>query len=130
MGQCGCGDFSPDYVYKLGDHVIVLSEYHGCQDCDTPLECVMFIMTVEEAKSWCIEEDEMKSIELNEFGWAEEIVPFVGRDELIKAAEEIEEEGELFLNNYATLADILCDYGLDLLQRAMNHRPILKLKEE
>jgi len=121
MCQCGCGDFSPDHVYKFKDNILVIQEYLGCRDCDTPIGCVVTIFTFEEANNWGIDADKLEEIKL-EFGSAKRYFPFVGRKELMGAAKELEEKEGLTDNDYESLADYLNDNGTKLLRVAMSKR--------
>lgn len=125
MGQCGCGDMNPIAQYELPDgNLLVVDEYHGCRDCETPIGYTLHLFTPEEGKNWIF--DPPVKILPDELG---KVFPLIGKEEMILAAQEIEKEDGVFRvvfdgDEYASLSDFMHDKGLDLLQRAMRHRKV------
>lgn len=119
MGVCGCGELSPEKVYRVGDQFLVVELYRGCSDCGTGLMVSLHLMTPEAAKQYDIEPND--AFPPDKYGWSQVNIPIVGREDLVEAAEVIEENGSLTVE-YDSLADLLRDEGLDLLQRGVRIR--------
>jgi hypothetical protein len=66
MGQCGCGDMNVIKAYRIRDAVILVDEYHGCDDCDTPLGISLYIFTPEEAEKWLWEGQKIEPFNVDE----------------------------------------------------------------
>jgi hypothetical protein len=124
MGQCGCGDLNAVAAYDLSDDkVIVVDEYHGCHDCGTPLGFTLHLFSKEEAEKWLLSDQKPTPLRIDEpreEGLSQRSFPFVGRNELVEAAKEIEEENPI--SEYNNLSDWMYDNGLRLLRAAMEKR--------
>jgi len=124
MGECGCGETNPERVFKVGDFVLVVGRYWGCDCCDNPIGVQLDIFTPEEAESFDLTPSETFEPPKEGMGWQGIGVALIGKDDLVQAAEEMEEEFQeggydYWLKDYNTLSDFLKDRGLDLLQKAM-----------
>lgn len=113
MGQCGCGDLNLDKVWRIGDFYLVADRYMSCRDCQTPIGVMLSIFTKKEAKDWGLKSEGKFE---PENGYAEKPLPFFDVAALVKAAEKCEVNKSL--GEYDSLADILHDYGLELIQEA------------
>lgn len=132
MGQCGCGDMNLTAAYPVAgtDAVLGIDEYWGCRECGTPLGIVVLLFDPKGREEW-VEVSGLKlgpAFEAGEYGGgpAGELfgltLPFVGQDDLVAAVREGEELKNVRLEDYETLADLLSDWGLELLQEAFAHR--------
>ncbi|MDQ3804292.1 MAG: hypothetical protein M3416_10725 [Acidobacteriota bacterium] len=122
MGACGCGELSVYEGYTVGPYVLAVEVYRGCSYCDTGLMVALHLFTPEEAETYDVEiKSEFKP---DKYGHAEIAFPMVGQADLVKAAEGLEakEEGGSLVPRYDSLADILRDYGLKLLQAGLRYR--------
>ena len=52
MGECGCGETRPYKIVDLGDSVMVVEIYDGCQYCETGVMVTLHKLTYEAAKEW------------------------------------------------------------------------------
>ena len=53
MGQCGCGDFQPDFKFKGPEGITyVVQMYPSCDYCDNPAGVIIYALTPEEAEMW------------------------------------------------------------------------------
>lgn len=111
MCECGCGDFHPHQSFLMGDDVLSVEVYRGCDNCDTGLMVTLYKMSPSEAERWDIEEFS----EFDRFGMVN--IPLLHPEDLIEALKEIQEADE-----YDNFADFLSDHGLDLIQRAVEKR--------
>jgi hypothetical protein len=109
---------NPIAAYKVGGNVIIVDEYHGCDDCGTPLGLSLHIFSPKEAKEWLDEPVSEVFEPKPPTAWDERCFGFVGKDELVAAAAEFEED----YAQYDSLSDFLSDFGLRLLQSAMKKR--------
>jgi hypothetical protein len=125
MCECGCGDMNAIVSFEIGNNILIVDEYLGCDDCDTPLGIVLHLMDKKEAENW-VEKSSIKSFrhdESREEGNGARYFSFIGKNELVAAAEEMDKEFESHpFSDYSCLADFMQDYGLELLQKAMNKR--------
>ena len=118
MCECGCGNMNPIAAYKVGGNVLIVDEYHGCSDCCTPIGLSLHIFSPKEAKEWLDEPVREIFKPMPPTSWDERYFSFVGKDELVAAAAEFEEDYQ----QYDSLSDFLSDFGLRLLQSAMKKR--------
>ena len=116
MGECGCGDFHPYESYRLGDYVLAIEIYKGCSYCNTGLMVGLHLFTDAEARRYDIEAH--KEFKPDEYGHSQIDLPLIGKDDLVKAAQKLEPE----FSEYGDLMNFLSDYGLELLQNAINNR--------
>jgi len=114
MGQCGCGDFSPEEVVKFGNHILAIEIYPGCDDCETGLISTLHVFTPEYAADWRLEPE--KEFKPDQYGQAQIDIPLMGKEDLIEALNKIREEVDP--EEYDNFEDFLQDYGLRLLQEA------------
>jgi len=131
MGQCGCGDINLIAARPVPgtDGVLAVDEYRGCRECETPIGLMLFFFNPEGQERWVEGWSGMRlgaPLEPSEngedggYGW---VFPFIGQSELVKAAREHEGLKDVHPSNYETLAELLSDWGLTLLQEAMARRP-------
>ena len=122
MCECGCGNFNPYKAYKMGENVLAVEIYPGCEECGTGLMVSLHIFTPDEAKHYDMEPTE--EFKPDEFGWAEMSFPIIGKDDLLQAAKDnIHENGEpIEEQGYENIPDWISDNGLDLLQRGLRLR--------
>lgn len=117
MCDCGCGNMSPDEVFKVGKgKYLSVSTYHGCDYCSTGLAFDIHFFNEKGRKDWC---DGLKpqALEFDEYGGNGGqglMLGFVGVEELRKAAKKL----DLTLDDYESVDDWLADNGLRLLQEA------------
>lgn len=136
MGQCGCGDMHLIAAHRVAgtENVLAVDEYWGCRECGTPIAITLRYFDAPGWLDWgrwyhppgrdahATPEPEMAADEYGGeegFGWA---FPLIGKAELVQAAREGEELKRVRLEDYATLADLLSDWGLELLQEALRQR--------
>jgi len=55
MGECGCNDLVPDKVVQLGEHILALSIYHGCEDCHPDAAVILHAYTKKDADELSLE---------------------------------------------------------------------------
>ena len=126
MGQCGCGDINPILVLKIGEYYLVVDEYWGCSDCNNPIGISLHLYSGEQFKNeWGKTlSDLTEKFFPEKYGCNSKHFNFVGRDELMKAAEELEDDKEHVspVSEYDSLKDFVDDNGLHLLQEAMKKR--------
>lgn len=120
MGQCGCGDFQADKVYKLpGGTRIAVQLYPGCEYCHTDLGVLLHVFTAKGARSWCISDDETEDVIPDEYGACLQVIPMLGPEDLREAVRaigyEVNPEDD---NAYETLGDYIEDQGRALLREA------------
>lgn len=109
MGECGCGEFYPDKVYRVRDLYLGLQYYLACDNCKTPVGVVAYLMDEIDAAHWDMVERARE--------WprkSEVFLPFFDHNCLVKAAQVMDVDLEAHL----TLADLLTDHGLDLVRKA------------
>ena len=120
MGQCGCGDFQADKVYRLprGTRVAV-QLYPGCECCQTDMGVLLHFFTGRGAQGWIWPGDEQEDVTPDEYGACLQGIPMLGPEDLREAVKEIgyevDPEGD---NAYKTLAEYIEDQGHALLQAA------------
>lgn len=115
MGQCGCGDLIPHDLVRIGENVLVVEIYRGCEDCGTGLAVSMYLFTPEAAGEWGFVPDR----ELKPFAPPLDY-PLANKRDLVDAARELNADAEM--EQYDSLTGWFQDYGLDLLQRAVRIR--------
>lgn len=73
MGQCGCGDFDPDFKFKgPGDIVYVLQVYPSCDYCQTPAGVIIYAFAPDDQKLWRC--DRIREVKIQDIGTAFGIV--------------------------------------------------------
>lgn len=120
MGGCGCGDFAFDVTRKVGKSHMAIQVYPGCGNCNSPVEVVLHLMTLKEARNWGAEATE--EFKPGEDGYADFHMPVIDPDDLIEAAKSVDFAdlvGEINLADYDNLADVLADVGRPLLEIAI-----------
>jgi hypothetical protein len=123
MCECGCGDFRPYKSFLVGDLVLSVEVYPGCQECGTGIMVALNIFTMEEAARWIEDIEALPQLQpvKGDYGWKREDVPLIGEEDIVEWAEKqrvlLGEEG-----SYSTLEDYLADNGLDLLQGGLEIR--------
>lgn len=56
MGECGCGNFYPEFKFPGPDgSVYALQVYRGCEGCQTPVGVIISRLTGEEIEEWDVE---------------------------------------------------------------------------
>ncbi len=129
MGQCGCGDLHVTQAIPIGDDVLAVDEYYGCEECHPALAVRLYLFTRESWDGdwgrWFRGDVMQEPLVANDVGgdgghgrWVE----LIGGDDLVRAVEEDEELRDVQLDDYADLADLLRDHGLTLLKAAMRAR--------
>lgn len=118
MGECGCGEFQPYESFKIGDSILSLEIYKGCEYCNTGLMVTLNAFTPEEAENWQLED--VKEIDPKEKGWLQHDFPLLGKEDLLAALEEIQKE--IDVSEYGSFEDFLKDYGLELIQKGVRNR--------
>jgi len=119
MCECACGDIVPTRIIKIGDIILVVELYPGCESCKTPLATNIYFFSDQAANE--LEYVPEKILELNTKGFASEHFFLFGTEELIAAAKTIESrsEGGDVLASYDSFTAFLTDYGTKLLQEAL-----------
>lgn len=117
MGQCGCGDLSPRDVFKIGQKVMAVEVYKGCDDCDTGVVLTLNLFNPSNAKECDLKPK--KEFKTDKYGYNSVHYPLLGKSDLIEAARELEESGETFEIYGNNIGDWLQDNGLRLLQKAI-----------
>jgi hypothetical protein len=117
MCECPCGEFDSVAAFALGEHVVAIERYPGCDNCHTPTGVAVHVVTPERAQDWEITPTEEAA--LGDFGWWQIAIPLVGVGELVDAAEEMEKRGEIDPSDYDSLADLLETHGHDLVRGAL-----------
>ncbi|HQQ00931.1 MAG TPA: hypothetical protein PLY86_20955 [bacterium] len=87
MGACGCGDLFVDKVLKIGNRILGVQIYQGCQDCGLGLGITLHLFTPEEAKRWDIGNAELFETEQ---GYAQVGIELISREGMVEAAKELE----------------------------------------
>ena len=113
MGECGCGEMTNYDAYKIGDYILAIEKYLGCEYCHTGLMVSLHLFTEENADIFFIETD--KEFKTDKFGYAQLNFPIIGPEELVKAVRQIK-LGGVDLSQYEDLEDIFEDVGLELLR--------------
>ena len=112
MGECGCGEMTNYEAYKIGDYILAVEQYLGCEYCHTGLMITLHLFTQEEAKEYLIETN--KEFKPDEYGHAQLDFPIIGSNELIKAAKQM--GIDCISREYGNLESIFEDVGLNLLR--------------
>lgn len=122
MGACGCGDNSPDKVYRIGKgRFLGVAAYLGCSYCGTGVGFDLTFMNAAGRKLWA---DRIK-VETLEFAenpadGSSLMLGCVGLDELREAAAKMQADKrmERGFRGFRTVEDWLDEHGLELLQEA------------
>jgi hypothetical protein len=116
MCECACGDAQIEKGWRVGENILAVELYRGCKECNAGLLVSLHIFTPEQAEEYEIEI--VGEFKPDAHGWAQMPFPVVGKDDLVKAAESLEEEeGDLF-EEYGSLPEVLREFGLKLLQKS------------
>lgn len=127
MGECGCGDLYLRRGRRVEgtEGVLAADVYQGCRYCNSPLAVRLYFFDEQGWQEWGDGVPMAETMEPDEFGgndghgWH---VTLFGRDELVQAAREDEELSRVRLDDYSSLADLLSEWGLHLLKRALARR--------
>ena len=120
MCECGCGEYCPAKEYSIRGCVVGIELYPGCRDCDTGLAIVPhffkkgspFVMT-----------EKPQSVTPDEDGACLPMIPIFDVEDLKAAFKEQDcQYDPTDADGYATLDDYLDDYGLSILQKAIEIR--------
>ena len=109
---CGCGDFHSDAAIEIGDKVLSVDVYPGCDNCNNPAGVELTLFDPKEASSWgVLEYDQLSDVD-------QLFVPFLTADDLLVAYKDIGaaiggEEG------YKTFEEYLTDHGTELIALAI-----------
>ncbi len=111
MGECGCGELSPREVVSIGDNVLAIEIYPGCQYCQTPLALTLYYFTPGGAEEFML--SPTRSLVANQYGLDEGFLtfPLIDPVKLVQRARELDTEDDVDL-------DWLEDDALGLLQAA------------
>jgi len=118
MGECGCGAFSARKIVRVGNRILAVEIYPGCDYCCTGVVVTLHVFTLKDAKAFSLETAE--PFEPDEYGHAQIDIPLIGPDDLLHAAKEIGET--VGPDGYKNLIDYLSDNSLRLLQIGIHHR--------
>ena len=67
MGQCGCGDYQPDFKFKgPGDIIYVVQIYPSCYYCKTPAGVIIYAFSPEDQQDWDV--DHLPEVEISDIG--------------------------------------------------------------
>lgn len=118
MGECGCGDWEADVIYRVKKPCIIgLRVYRGCRDCDTGVGVALDFFT---PKSEYIRDCDVSYDAIpDEYGADLPGLPLFEVGDLIEASRTIDSKVGNGGNDYATIQDWLYDNGLTLIQEAM-----------
>lgn len=119
MGECGCGEMTPDWVVQIGDKVMAIEVYPGCQDCGTGLMVALNLFTPERSKDFLLEPTE--KFDVDEYGYGNYSIPVIGSEDLVEVVRDMEKNGDP-LTDYDCLSDWLEDNALEILQKAQSIR--------
>lgn len=119
MGECGCGETRPYKIVEIGDNVMVIEIYRGCEYCDTGLIVSLHLHTPESAAEFDFVPEE--KFEPGEYGTTLDF-PLLGGEDLAEAARQMKADEYFGGNGYDSMTDWLDDYGLELLQRSVRLR--------
>lgn len=78
MGQCGCGDFYPDFKLPGPDGILyAIQLYRGCHECHTPVGVIVSRLKGDEIETW--DAQELPDLEFNEISesYHEALLPVV-----------------------------------------------------
>lgn len=128
MGQCGCGETWIKRAFRVigTDFIIGVQEYHGCKECNSSVGLFLSFFTLEGAKEWIDDDLRIEPVLPDAYGAFEGRGAqfwLIGREELYLAAAHLEAHEGLRIEDYGSLEDLLHDYGLRLIQAAMDMRP-------
>lgn len=120
MGQCGCGDFQADKVYRLPRGTrIAVQLYPGCEYCDTDMGMLLHVLTAKGARDWGIADEETEEVTPDAYGACLQGIPMLGPEDLREAVREIGYEVDPNSDDaYETLAEYIEDQGRALLRAA------------
>jgi hypothetical protein len=118
MCECSCGDFNPTKLMKVGENILAVEIYPGCQECNTGIIFGLHILTEEEAVNRGLEIDDIFEFRPDEFGYSQVDFPLLSGDDLASASEE--QKG--IFDYYDDPSKYLRGNGVYLLQRAMDIR--------
>lgn len=125
MCECGCGELVASKALRVQDTILVIEEYPGCRYCHTGMAVVLHFFDSEDHAREFIDDMPIEPITADEYGANNgrgEMIPMVGKEELKKAAAVIHSRIDVRLSDYDSLADVIDDIGLDLLQEALRQR--------
>lgn len=115
MGECGCGEITDYKAVAVGDAVLVLEIYHGCRYCKEGIGVSLNAFTREGAKRFFGED--FPELIPDEYGESMIAVPLIEPKDLLVNKDALED-----IKNYDTVEDWISDYGLDLIQSALQQR--------
>lgn len=120
MGECGCGELRPHEVLQLGNEILAVEIYEGCEYCDTGIMVTLNLLNKERADEIGLEPTgELKP---DKYGWGQTNYPIIAPEDLIDAAKKLKSDEAFGDDGYDSLTDYLSDEGLELLQTALRIR--------
>lgn len=83
MCECGCNETIPYKIFSVGDNIMVVEIYKGCEDCDTGIMVTLHLFSKEEAKELdYVPEEEFAP---DKFGYSQKNFPILDRTDLVEA---------------------------------------------
>ena len=120
MCQCGCGDTNIDKGFRLpSGEIVAYDVYHGCAECFAGPGVTFYVYPNKKA-IW-LEGVDIEKYQPDENGGNQGggiAVSFFEVNDLVEAAKEIGDT-ELNAQGYDSVEDWLSDFGLDMMQKAM-----------
>jgi len=118
MGQCGCGDFYPDKVYRLPDGTRVAVElYRGCCGCNTPAGVAVHFFAPGD-DLFGLDDEPTEDVVPDEVGACVAGLPIMGVDDLAAACQWVD-DNESAIGDYGNITDWLKDHGHAILRKSI-----------
>ena len=113
MGTCGCNEIQNARGFKVGDKILAVEVYPGCELCNTGIAVMLYLFTPEEAEDYLIAVDD-NAFEPDRWGNIMVTIPLIEPDDLPEAL-----SGLPPMEHYGNIQDWLSDNGRELLQNAI-----------
>lgn len=124
MGQCGCGEVPIENAYRLPKgQVVAYHVYHGCEDCFSGPGISIYVYP--NSKSEWLDRSKIEDFTPDEYGGNSGHGISLGLfevDDLRAESVDLSKEAGIGRgrDDYASLDDWLADFGLRLIQGAMD----------